>query len=99
MGKTLVVAASLMLASACASDELPRIDGHEVQAVAAPWGPVYFGQATPSPSIVAHEKCHMKQIYAYAPGPAAYYIRYVRDKRFACQQERECGWYGPHPMC
>jgi hypothetical protein len=99
MPKLIASTALLVSLAGCAmSDEgYPIHAGYEIHGVAAPWGPVYFGDEPASAFIVAHEMCHLERIRDY--GMTAFYIRYFADKAFACQEERECGFFGPHPAC
>ncbi len=100
--RVLVVGVALV-ALGCASgyrvDEegRPIVAGTQIDAVATPLGPIYFGPAMGDARTVAHEMCHVRR--ARKMGWGRYYYRYLSDPAWACSEERVCGWYGRHPVC
>jgi len=78
-------------------DGMPLIRNMQVSAIATPWGVLYFGGSETNARIVAHEACHIERMRKL--GAIRYYWDYVTSTEWACQEERRCGWRGPHPAC
>ena len=75
----------------------PVIRGVAVTAIATPLGAIYFGDSEKHISVVQHEECHLRKMRKM--GAIDYYTRYVTSSEWACNEERRCGWLGPHPAC
>lgn len=106
----IVCAALAFLMLGCTSyggmteDGRPVWEGTAVEGVAAPWGPVYFGDEPPPESTIAHEWCHIRRWQErWGPfGWAHYYVMYglsmMGDREWACNEELACG-VKSHPVC
>ena len=97
MAKAFLVTAVMGLSGCATTDGYPMVEGYAIHGVALPGGPVYFGPDPPSDNLIEHEWCHIRRMREY--GILPFYSKYFLDDEWACQEERACFFFDPHPKC